>query len=503
MALMAAAFRDKFRRRAGDAEPGSQTDPGAEQQDVSVNEPRDAPDDASGSWSRLGGSAGPADDPRDAPDDAAAAGVVGGPLDVADVADVAEDADVAEASEDAADAAGAGEWLAYELHEWSLESRVMLQQLLVVDKVVHSWQGTTLMVHESLEDEVDRLVDEVDEAEQAKEATSRPIGPEDALTAFDLSEWPAELRSELVDLLVEARVTHIFDTEGDIAGAPEAGSDTPTGDSGEAEHDLADAGNDEAEAEHEAADADVAPAKRFSEHGASAPDADAAAELDSGDAGNEHAGNADAGNDEAEHDDAGAGSDDVEHGHEGGRTATDDAGAGADARESVCDLLVREADEERVELLIDDLLAREEEAQFEELDGLEANELLSALFVACDRLRRDPFDVGGLQGLRADGQRMTGVRTPFGFSSGNWKNLRDSMTELLALAESMSGLQSGESQETADSQDAAGLDDSGVSEADEADEAEIEASGVEGAAGNSEALREAAQRMSDTLRTLV
>ncbi|MCY4665247.1 MAG: hypothetical protein OXC00_11320, partial [Acidimicrobiaceae bacterium] len=108
--------------------------------------------------------------------------------------------------EDAPGDSDAGEWLAYELHEWSLESRVMLQQLLTVDKVVHSWQGTTLMVHESLEETVDSLVDEVEETERAKEATARPIGPEDALTAFELAEWPEALRAELVERLVQARV---------------------------------------------------------------------------------------------------------------------------------------------------------------------------------------------------------------------------------------------------------------------------------------------------------
>ena len=243
----------------------------------------------------------------------------------------------------------AGEWLAYELHEWSLESRVMLQQLLTVDKVVHSWQGTTLMVHESLEEKVDSLVDEVEETEKAKEATSRPIGPEDSLTAFELAEWSEALRSELVERLVQARVPHILDTGGDADQETEPGE--------------------------------------------------------------------------------------------------------------VCDLLVREADEDRVELVIDDLLAREEEAQFEELDGLEVNTLLSDLFVACDRLRKDPGDLDGIRGVVTNARRIAGVRTPFGFSAPNWRTLRNTVRELLDLVES----------EDTDRDD----------------------------------LRELAHRMSDTLRTLV
>ena len=239
-----------------------------------------------------------------------------------------------EDDEDASDGSADGEWLAYELHEWSLESRVMLQQLLTVDKVVHSWQGTTLMVHESLEETVDSLVDEVEETERAKEATSRPIGPEDSLTAFELAEWPEALRAELLELLVQARVPHVLDTEGEAA-------------------------------------------------------------------------------------------EDVEG----------DADQDADPGE-VCDLLVREADEERVELLIDDLLAREEEAQFEELDGLEVNDLLSRLFVACDRLRRAPGDAEGVRDVMMNARRIARVRTPFGFSATNWRTLRNSVGELLEMVES-------------------------------------------------------------------
>ena len=301
--------------------------------------------------------------------------------------------------EDAPGEGDAGEWLAYELHEWSLESRVMLQQLLTVDKVVHSWQGTTLMVHESLEETVDSLVDEVEETERAKEATSRPIGPEDALTAFELAEWPEALRAELVERLVQARVPHILDTEGDAAEGDATQSDATQSDATQSDATQSDATQSDA----------------------------TQSDADAGDA---DAGDADAGD------------------------ADQDTESGA-----VCDLLVREVDEERVELLIDDLLAREEEAQFEELDGLEVNELLSRLFVACDRLRRDPGDLDGVRGVTTNARRIAGVRTPFGFSAPSWRNLRNSVSELLDLVES----------EDTDRDD----------------------------------LRELAHRMSDTLRTLV
>lgn len=276
------------------------------------------------------------------------------------------------AGDGAADGAedDAGEWLAYDFHEWSLESRVMLEQLLTVDQVVHSWQGTTLMVHESLEATVDGLVEEVEETEEAKEAIARPIGPDEPLTAFELAEWPEALRDELMERLVQARVPHVLDTGGDTRDA--GGGDAGGG------------------------------------------DADAA--------------------------------------------GVDAPGSGAEPG-PVCDLLVREADEERVEVVIDDLLAREEEADFEEMDGLEVNRLMSDLFMACDRLRRDPRDFDGLRGVMAHARRIATVRTPFGFAAPSWRNLRNAAADLLAM--------------------------------------------VEDADSDAEDLRELAHRMSDTLRMLI
>ncbi len=247
------------------------------------------------------------------------------------------------------------EWLAYDLHEWALESRVMLRQLLTVDQVVHSWQGTTLMVHESLENQVDTLIDEVQETEKAQEATNRPIGPEDDLTAFEIGDWTQQLRHELIDRLVQARVPHLLEES------------TP------------DQENEEGEEE-----------------------------------------------DQGDQDDQAAGS--ARPPTEGDQDAEreQDAAAG-------WDLWVRESDEERVDLVIDDLLARVEEADFVELDGLEVNSLLSDLFVACDRLKRDPRDPAGVHATITATSRIENVRTPFGFAAPNWRDLRNTAGDLESL----------------------------------------------------------------------
>lgn len=202
----------------------------------------------------------------------------------------------------------AGEWLAYELHEWASQSRSMLAQLLLADEVSHSWQGTTLLAHESVEDRVDALLEEVEQAESAE------LDPDEPQVAFEMEGWSGELQARLAERLGEAAVPHEFDADGDL----------------------------------------------------------------------------------------------------------------------VC----HEADEEHVELVIEDLLARTADAGLTELDGLEANDLLSHLFEATDRLRRDVHDSKGILRVLEHGRRLGGSATPFGFAATTWRSLRDAAADLCDLIES-------------------------------------------------------------------
>lgn len=201
-----------------------------------------------------------------------------------------------------------GEWLAIELHEWALETRSMLAQLLLADGVVHSWQGTTLLAHESLEETVDALIDE------AARAEARGLDPDRPQMAFEMTGWSGGLQARLSERLGSAGVPHEFDSEGDL----------------------------------------------------------------------------------------------------------------------VC----HEDDEEHVELLIEDIIAREGDSGLAELDGLEANNLLSAMFEATDRLRRDVHDSKGVLGVVEHGGRLAGAATPFGFSATSWGSLRESADQLVELIES-------------------------------------------------------------------
>lgn len=201
-----------------------------------------------------------------------------------------------------------GEWLAYELHEWASQSRAMLAQLLIADQVVHSWQGTTLLAHETVEEAVDTLLEEVEAA------TNPELNPDEPQVAFEMEGWSGEQQALLAERLGSAAVPHEFDSDGDL----------------------------------------------------------------------------------------------------------------------VC----HEADEEQVELVIDDILTRAGDEGLEQLEGLALNDLMSALFGATDRVRKDVRDGSGVLGCVKHGRRLSGVATPFGFAAGNWVVLRESAGELADLLES-------------------------------------------------------------------
>ena len=50
----------------------------------------------------------------------------------------------------------------YELHEWAGETRLVLDQLLILKDIPHVWQGATLVVREEDETVVDQLIEEAE-----------------------------------------------------------------------------------------------------------------------------------------------------------------------------------------------------------------------------------------------------------------------------------------------------------------------------------------------------
>ena len=95
------------------------------------------------------------------------------------------------------------------------------------------------------------------------------------------------------------------------------------------------------------------------------------------------------------------------------------------------DLVVRAADEEAVESALDAFQAGADERP--ELEGLDANGLLSDVFVACDRLRRDARDLTGIESLVALAPVLAGHRPPFGIDGRLWDALGGQVAALVAL----------------------------------------------------------------------
>ena len=102
------------------------------------------------------------------------------------------------------------EQLAYELHDWSFESRRMLDQLLTGAGLAHSWQGATMIVRVVDEDAIDDLVEEVEHA------TLPTLDPDGEHTVYEMAEWTSEQQSRLSNMLGMTGLAHEFDRNGDL-----------------------------------------------------------------------------------------------------------------------------------------------------------------------------------------------------------------------------------------------------------------------------------------------
>lgn len=87
-------------------------------------------------------------------------------------------------------------------------------------------------------------------------------------------------------------------------------------------------------------------------------------------------------------------------------------------------LVVYEEDEERVEQLLDAVEFPDAlEADGEDEDGTAAQDAMSALFVAADKLMHDPSDADGVVEAVDSATRVAELETPFGFSDEDWTSI--------------------------------------------------------------------------------
>lgn len=211
--------------------------------------------------------------------------------------------------------------LAYELHEWAGEARLVLDQLLAVHEVARVWQGATLVVRAVDEEKVDTAI------EEAETAGNPTLDPEAEKVVYETTGWGADEQTAFSELLGRLGVAHEFDDQ--------------------------------------------------------------------------------------------------------------------------ADLVVAATDEEAVETALDTFQVMLDERP--ELEGLDANGLLTGVFVACDRLRRDPYDDTGVGDIVRLAPILAGHRPPFGFAANLWDDLGGRTAELVDL------LAAGDTEESALSERAAAL----------------------------------------------
>lgn len=251
----------------------------------------------------------------------------------------------------------------YELHEWAVESRVMLQSLLNAADIPHVWEGTDLLVPAVVETRVDSMVAQV----EATVAT--PLDPDAPKVAYDIEEWDDQLQAELLGMLTEQGIPYEIDVDGALVVHEE-------------DEERVEAAFDEIEQEGEL-DGDGT--------GDDGDEAVGVADLDEGD------------------DDEDA---DVEDGDADDEDADDVEDEDEDAQD----------DDEDVE---DD-----DEIDEDDLVDLDAQDVMSDLFVAADRLKRKATDHEGVLTLVERSRDVRRMRLPYGFSRGAWDEIVDATLAL-------------------------------------------------------------------------
>ncbi len=99
------------------------------------------------------------------------------------------------------------------------------------------------------------------------------------------------------------------------------------------------------------------------------------------------------------------------------------------------DLVVREADEDAVAAVLDELPEPDDD-EISADDGVAVHELFDSLFMAADRLARHPADASATVSVVDDAEVISRVALPFGFESAQWRRL---VAEVAALRAAVSG----------------------------------------------------------------
>jgi hypothetical protein len=241
----------------------------------------------------------------------------------------------------------------YELHEWAVESRVMLQSLLNASDIPHVWEGTNLLVPAVVEARVDGMVAQVEATFESS------LDPDAAKVAYDIEDWDDALQTELLGMLDVEGIPYELDADGALVVL-------------EADEAKVEAAFDTIEQEGE-----IEPGDRSEDEGG-ADTPGTAAPVDEAD-------------DDLDEDD-----------EDGGDDEDDDD----------------EDDEDE-----DDEDEDDEEVDEADLVDLDAQEVMSDLFVAADRLKRKVTDHEGVLTLVERSRDVRRMRVPYGFSREAWDEI--------------------------------------------------------------------------------
>jgi hypothetical protein len=132
---------------------------------------------------------------------------------------------------------GEGEHERWELHEWTMEGRRLLDGMLVSAGIPRAWQGSTLLAPVIEHDRVADMVADVAESDarvgvgetaesdarvgEGSETGGSESNESGESVAYDLSGWDDLARGDLVAALADAGVEHQWDADDDLVVASE------------------------------------------------------------------------------------------------------------------------------------------------------------------------------------------------------------------------------------------------------------------------------------------
>lgn len=105
----------------------------------------------------------------------------------------------------------------YDLGDWALDERVELVALLAEADIRHDWDGTELLVPADRESDVDSIIEEVEDDDEAA-----PRSLQGELEEFEIDGWTSADRMEFAALLVERGIGHRWEDDILIVGADDA-----------------------------------------------------------------------------------------------------------------------------------------------------------------------------------------------------------------------------------------------------------------------------------------